>query len=102
LPGFLAGGFCQGSRTQILGLTTALSTIALWAVGDTTLTDLIAKLPVIFGGLGLAALGAKVNDASCTANRQIHQGKMSCCGPVHGRFMQAPIALLKSMTSSGT
>jgi hypothetical protein len=31
---------------------------------DTTLTDLIAKLPVIFGGLGLAALGAKVNDAS--------------------------------------
>jgi hypothetical protein len=25
---------------------------------------LIAKLPVIFGGLGLAALGAKVNDAS--------------------------------------
>ena len=56
--------FCQGSRTQILGLTTALSTIALWAVGDTTLTDLIAKLPVISGGLGLAALGAKVNDAS--------------------------------------
>jgi hypothetical protein len=44
-------------------VTTAISTIALWAVG-TTLTDLIAKLPVIFGGLGLAALGAKVNDAS--------------------------------------
>ena len=32
-----------------------------------TLSDLIAKAPVIFGGLGLAALGAKVNDAS-------HQG----------------------------
>ena len=39
-------------------------TIALWAVGDMTLADLIAKAPVIFGGLGLAALGAKVNDAS--------------------------------------
>lgn len=38
--------------------------IALWAVGDTTLADLIAKAPVIFGGLGLAALGAKVNAAS--------------------------------------
>lgn len=50
------------NRTQILGITTALSTIALWAVGDTTLADLIAKAPVIFGGLGLAALGAKVND----------------------------------------
>ena len=35
-----------------------------WAVGDTSLADLIAKAPVIFGGLGLAALGAKVNDAS--------------------------------------
>jgi hypothetical protein len=58
-----AGRLAKGYRTQILGLTTAISTIALWAVGDTTL-NFIAKLPVIFGGLGLAALGAKVNDAS--------------------------------------
>lgn len=64
LAWLLTGGFAKGYRTQILGLTTAISTIALWTVGDTTLTDLIAKLPVIFGGLGLAALGAKVNDAS--------------------------------------
>jgi hypothetical protein len=64
LAWLLTGGFAKGYRTQILGLTTALSTIALWAVGDATLTDLMAKLPVIFGGLGLAALGAKVNDAS--------------------------------------
>ena len=64
LAWLLTGGFAKGYRTQILGLTTALSTIALWAVGDTTLTDLIANAPVIFGGLGLAALGAKVNDAS--------------------------------------
>ncbi|MFZ0397127.1 MAG: hypothetical protein WAM06_03675 [Methyloceanibacter sp.] len=63
LAWLLTGGFAKGYRTQILGLTTAISTIALWTVGDTTLTDLIAKLPVIFGGLGLAALGAKVNDA---------------------------------------
>jgi len=36
----------------------------LWAVGVASLTDLIAKAPVIFGGFGLAALGAKVNDVS--------------------------------------
>jgi hypothetical protein len=64
LAWLITGGFAKGYRTQILGITTALSTIALWAVGDTSLADLIAKAPVIFGGLGLAALGAKVNDAS--------------------------------------
>jgi hypothetical protein len=32
-------------------------------VGDLGLADLITKAPIIFGGLGLAALGAKVNDA---------------------------------------
>jgi hypothetical protein len=63
LAWLITGGFAKGYRTQILGITTALSTIALWAVGDTTLADLIAKAPVIFGGLRLAALGAKVNDA---------------------------------------
>ena len=62
-------------RTQILGITTALSTIALWAVGDTSLADLIAKAPVIFGGLGLAALGAKVNDASQPAPQTIKSTK---------------------------
>jgi hypothetical protein len=64
LAWLITGGFAKGYRTQILGITAALSTIALWAVGDTSLADLIAKAPVIFGGLGLAALGAKVNDAS--------------------------------------
>jgi len=64
LAWLITGGFAKGYRTQILGITTALSTIALWAVGDTSLADLIAKAPVIFGGLGLAALGAKVNDTS--------------------------------------
>ena len=75
LAWLLTGGFAKGYRTQILGLTTAISTIALWAVGDTTLTDLIAKLPVIFGGLGLAALGAKVNDASRPAPQTAKSSK---------------------------
>jgi hypothetical protein len=75
LAWLLTGGFAKGYRTQILGLTTALSTIALWAVGDTTLTDLIAKLPVIFDGLGLAALGAKVNDASRPAPQTAKSAK---------------------------
>ncbi|HSB58187.1 MAG TPA: hypothetical protein VLD66_01155 [Methyloceanibacter sp.] len=42
---------------------------------DTTLTELIAKLPVIFGGLGLAALGAKVNDASWPAQQTAKSAK---------------------------
>ncbi|HWM31378.1 MAG TPA: hypothetical protein VNO69_06735 [Methyloceanibacter sp.] len=58
----ITGGFAKGYRTQILGLTAALSTVALWAVGDMTLTDLMAKLPIVLGGLGLAALGVKVDE----------------------------------------
>jgi hypothetical protein len=57
----LSGGFAKGYRTQILGVGAALSVVAMWAVGDMSLTDLIAKLPALLGGLGLAALGAKVN-----------------------------------------
>lgn len=59
----LSGGFAKGYRTQILGVGAALSVVAMWAVGDMSLTDLIAKLPALLGGLGLAALGAKVDDA---------------------------------------
>jgi hypothetical protein len=58
------GGFARGYRTQILGLITALSAVASWAVGDATLADLVTKAPVIFGGLGLAALGVKVDSAT--------------------------------------
>ena len=57
------GGFAKGYRTQILGLVTALSAVASWAIGDTTLADLVTKAPIIFGGLGLAALGVKVDAA---------------------------------------
>jgi hypothetical protein len=63
----LSGGFAKGYRTQVLGVSAALSVVAMWAVGDMSLTDLIAKLPVVLGGLGLAALGAKVNDAKAQA-----------------------------------
>jgi hypothetical protein len=59
----LTGGFARGYRTQILGLVAALSALTSWAVGDVTLADLVTKAPVIFGGLGLAALGVKVDDA---------------------------------------
>jgi hypothetical protein len=58
----ITGGFAKGYRTEILGLTAALSAIGMWAVGDLGLSDLITKAPIIFGALGLAALGAKVND----------------------------------------
>jgi len=43
----------QGRRTQVLGVTTALSAIALWGVGDMSLADLLGKLPIALGGLGL-------------------------------------------------
>ena len=75
LAWLITGGFAKGYRTQILGITAALSTIALWAVGDTSLADLVAQAPVIFGGLGLAALGAKVNDASQPAPQTIKSTK---------------------------
>ena len=54
-------------------------------VGDMTIADLIAKAPLIFGGLGLAALGTKVNHASQRPKPQVHQDKMSICTP----FMRA-------------
>jgi hypothetical protein len=45
-------------------VTAAISAVGLWAVGDMSLADLVTQLPIILGGLGLAALGAKVDDAS--------------------------------------
>lgn len=66
LAWLITGGFAKGYRTQILGFTTALSALAMWAVGDASLNDFISKAPAIFGGLGLAALGAKVDDAKET------------------------------------
>ena len=75
LTWLITGGFARGYRTQILGLSTAISAIAMWAVGDTTLTDLFAKAPAILGGLGLAALGAKVDDANTQPPSKGAKGK---------------------------
>jgi hypothetical protein len=61
LAWLISGGFAKAYRTQVLGVTTALSAVALWAVGDMSL--LLGNLPIALGGLGLAALGAKVDDA---------------------------------------
>jgi hypothetical protein len=53
------------ARVNFLGNVAGrlLSAVATWAIGDGTLTDLIAKAPVILGGLGLATLGMKVDAA---------------------------------------
>ena len=64
LSWLFTGGFAKGYRTQILGVTAALSAGAHWAVGDMSLPDLVTELPIILGGLGLAALGAKVDDTA--------------------------------------
>lgn len=61
------GGFAKGYRTQILGVIAALSAVASWAIGDATLAELVTKAPVIFGGLGLAALGLKVDATKAQA-----------------------------------
>ena len=59
LAWLISGGFAKGYRTQVLGV----AKVALWAVGDMSLANLLGNLPIALGGLGLAALGAKVDDA---------------------------------------
>lgn len=66
----ITGGFAKGYRTQVLGLTAALSAVGLWAVGDLTFAQLLSEIPIILGGLGLAALGAKVDDAAAKVARR--------------------------------
>ena len=43
LAWLISGGFAKGYRTQVLGVTTALSAVALWAVGDMSLADLLGQ-----------------------------------------------------------
>jgi hypothetical protein len=64
LTWLITGGFAKGYRTQVLGVTAALSAAGLWAVGDMSLADLLAKLPIALDGLGLDALGAKVDSGN--------------------------------------
>lgn len=65
------GGFARGYRTQILGVTAAVSAVGMWAAGDLSLADLVTELPIILGGLGLAALGAKVDDAAAKSGADL-------------------------------
>ncbi|MEG6510082.1 hypothetical protein V6C03_14015 [Methyloligella sp. 2.7D] len=48
-------------RTQVLGAVVFITALANWLVGDMSLTDFLQALPAMAGGLGLTALGAKVN-----------------------------------------
>lgn len=73
LAWLMTGGFAKGYRTQILGITAALSAVGLWAVGDLTLAQLLTEIPLILGGLGLAALGAKVDDAAAKGASDSHE-----------------------------
>ena len=57
----LTGGWARGYRTQLAGFTLMVSTLVAWAVGDMSLADLVDKLPGILGGMGLVALGDKVD-----------------------------------------
>jgi hypothetical protein len=50
LAWLISGGFAKGYRTQVLGVTTALSAVALWAVGDMSLANLLGNLPIALGG----------------------------------------------------
>lgn len=54
----LTGGFLAGYRTYIFGFLLAFQAVAAWAVGDTSLAQLVDQLPEIFGGLGLMTLRA--------------------------------------------
>lgn len=73
-------------------MITALSAVASWAVGDATLAELVTKAPVIFGGLGLAALGVKVNDmVASNAAGEIRKGQIRRRDPA--AFMRRSCAL---------
>ena len=57
----MVGGFLKGYRTQVLGVTAFISALGAFAVGDMSLVELIQHIPIMFGGLAVAALGAKQN-----------------------------------------
>jgi len=87
------GGFAKSYRTQILGVTAALSAVGLWAVGDMALADLVTELPIILGALGLAALGAKVDRCGCQAwFRKIRTLEIGGT-TVHAPFIGGPLGL---------
>ena len=60
----LTGGFLSGKKTYILGFLIFAQAVASWAIGDTTLAELIALLPEILGGLGLMTLRKGISNNS--------------------------------------
>jgi len=56
----LSGGFLSGRRTYVLGALMAAQAVASWALGDTTLPQLLEQLPEILGGLGIMTLRAGI------------------------------------------
>ena len=69
----MSGGFLKGYRTQILGVTAFVSALGLWAIGDMTMVELVQKVPVMLGGLGIAALGAKANTVAANLNVSVKE-----------------------------
>jgi hypothetical protein len=61
-------------RTQVLGGVVFLTALANWMVGDMSFVDLVQNLPAMVGGLGLSALGAKVNGLKA-ADSEVEAGK---------------------------
>lgn len=68
LAWLMVGGFLKGYRTQVLGVSAFFSALALFAVGDMSFVDLVKSIPMMFGGLALTALGAKVNTVAKTGD----------------------------------
>ena len=58
----LTGGFLAGYRTYLLGFLIFLQAVIGWGVGDMSLSELVAKLPELLGGLGLMTLRAGMSE----------------------------------------
>lgn len=57
----LTGGWARGYRSQLLGFGVLYGAVVAWAVGDMSLADLVAKLPVMLAGAGFAFAADKVD-----------------------------------------
>ncbi len=62
-------------RTQVLGGVVFVTALANWLVGDMSFADFIQNLPAMVGGLGLSALGAKVNNLKADVTPAAKSGK---------------------------
>jgi hypothetical protein len=73
----IRGGFLKDHRAEILGIAAGIGgladALAQWAVGDASIVSLIRALSqnwaLIAGGFGLATLGAKLERTRTGANK---------------------------------